>query len=84
MNYETEEGKYDSHSLNKKKKDLLKEKVIEGFVFIYSVPVLLLGLYWNIKFIINEGFLEWVLNGDVIMISLKATVWPFSLLIWGL
>jgi len=42
------------------------------------------GLSITRKFIINEGFLEWVLNGDVIMISLKATVWPFSLLIWGL
>tara|TARA_B100001057_G_scaffold497542_1_gene601925 strand:+ start:1260 stop:1439 length:180 start_codon:yes stop_codon:yes gene_type:complete len=51
------------------------EKILIAIAIIYGISVAIFGVYYNWLYANENGFLAWLLFGEIIA-SFKALVWP--------
>lgn len=49
---------------------------VETLLVIYGISVMIMGAYYNWKYAVENGFIQWLFLGEIVA-SLKALIWPF-------
>lgn len=50
-------------------------RALNPFLYAWGAGVVIFGLIYNFQYISDEGFIQWLLFGEIIA-SAKALVWP--------